>query len=87
MKRIYRVTKTALYHLLSSDLHHCVSPVPTIDGYDGHMKFEPSYSEIAKEDRMKNTLPFILLAASAVEIFFQNFSVGFVAARLLGQSE
>lgn len=33
------------------------------------------------------TLPFILLAASAVEIFFQNFSVGVVTARLLGQSE
>lgn len=32
-------------------------------------------------------LPFVLLAASAVEIFFQNFSVGAVTAFLLGQSE
>ena len=32
-------------------------------------------------------LPFVLLAASAVEIFFQNFSVGAVAALLLGQSK
>jgi len=31
------------------------------------------------------TLPFILLAASAVEIFFQNFSTGTVAALLLGK--
>jgi hypothetical protein len=30
------------------------------------------------------SLPFFLLAASAVEIFFQNFFTGFVAARLLG---
>jgi len=34
-----------------------------------------------------NALPLILLAASAVEIFFQNFSTGAVAAMLLGQSE
>ena len=34
-----------------------------------------------------NALPFFLLAASAVEIFFQNFSTGTVAALLLGQSE
>ena len=33
------------------------------------------------------TLPFILLATSAVEIFFQNFSVGAVTALLLGQSK
>jgi len=32
------------------------------------------------------SLPFILLAASAVEIFFQNFSTGAVTALLLGQS-
>ena len=32
-------------------------------------------------------LPFVLLAASAVEIFFQNFLVGAVAALLLGQTE
>jgi len=32
-------------------------------------------------------LPFVLLAASAVEIFFQNFSTGTVGALLLGQSE
>lgn len=32
-------------------------------------------------------LPLVLLAASAVEIFFQNFSTGTVAALLLGQSE
>lgn len=30
------------------------------------------------------TLPFFLLAASGVEIFFQNFLVGAVAARLMG---
>jgi len=34
-----------------------------------------------------DTLPLILLAASAVEIFFQNFSTGAVTALLLGQSE
>ena len=33
-----------------------------------------------------DTLPLILLAASAVEIFFQNFSTGAVTALLLGQS-
>jgi hypothetical protein len=32
-----------------------------------------------------NVLPFILLAASAVEIFFQNYLTGIVTARLLGQ--
>jgi len=32
-----------------------------------------------------NALPLVLLAASAVEIFFQNFSTGTVAALLLGQ--
>jgi hypothetical protein len=34
-----------------------------------------------------DTLPLILLAASAVEIFFQNFTTGAVTALLLGQSE
>lgn len=34
-----------------------------------------------------SALPFILLLASAVEIRFQNFSTGAVAALLLGQSE
>jgi hypothetical protein len=33
-----------------------------------------------------DTLPLILLAASAVEIFFQNFSTGAVTELLLGQS-
>lgn len=33
-----------------------------------------------------NVLPFVLLAASTVEIFFQNFSTGGVIALLLGQS-
>ena len=33
-----------------------------------------------------STLPFFLLAASAVEILFQNFSTGAVAALLLGRS-
>jgi hypothetical protein len=33
------------------------------------------------------TLPLILLTASAVEIFFQNFSTGVVASLLLGMSE
>lgn len=32
-------------------------------------------------------LPLILLAASAVEIFCQNFSIGWVTARLLGRPE
>jgi len=34
-----------------------------------------------------DSLPFLLLAASAVEIFFQNFSTGVVTARLLGRPE
>lgn len=34
-----------------------------------------------------STLPFLLLAASAVEILFQNFSTGAVTAWLLGQSD
>lgn len=34
-----------------------------------------------------SALPFFLLAASAIEIFFQNFSTGAVAALLLGQSK
>lgn len=34
-----------------------------------------------------STLPFLLLAASAVEILFQNFSTGAVTALLLGRSE
>jgi len=34
-----------------------------------------------------NTLPLPLLGASAVEIFFQNFCTGMVAARLLGRPE
>ena len=34
-----------------------------------------------------NTLPLVLLSASAVEIFFQNFSTGTVAALLLGKFE
>lgn len=34
-----------------------------------------------------STLPFLLLAASAVEILFQNFSTGAVTAWLLGQSK
>ena len=33
------------------------------------------------------TLPLLLLGASAVEIFFQNFSTGLVAGRLLGRQE
>lgn len=33
------------------------------------------------------TLPFVLLAASAVEIFFQNFLTGALAALLLGQAK
>ena len=35
---------------------------------------------------MKKSFPPILLAASAVEMFFQNFSTGAVTALLLGQS-
>lgn len=34
-----------------------------------------------------SSLPFYLLAASAVEIFFQNFSTGVLSAHLLGRSE
>lgn len=34
-----------------------------------------------------NALPYFLLAASAVEIFFQNFSTGAVTALLLGRSK